>query len=70
MGLIGLAHEGGRFLGVNSQLQDLADAAAIAGARELDGEAGALTRAETEARTLLDNNPRWAEGGRALQLHS
>jgi hypothetical protein len=63
MGMVGLAIEGGRVLGVDSQLQDLADAAALAGARELDGSAGAMARAEAVARTLLSNSPPWAEGG-------
>ena len=63
MGMIGLAHEGGRLLGVNNQLQDLADAAALAGARELDGAAVPWPGPRTAARTLLGNDPRWAEGG-------
>jgi Flp pilus assembly protein TadG len=63
LGMIGLALDGGRYLLLNNDLQDLADAAAIAGAAELDGTSNALTRADTAARTLLTNNPRWSDSG-------
>ncbi len=61
LGMIGLVLDGGRYLLLNNDLQDLADAAAIAGAKELDGASDALTRADTAARTLLTNNPRWSD---------
>jgi Flp pilus assembly protein TadG len=70
MGMVGLAIEGGRVLGVDSQLQDLADAAALAGARELDGSAGAMARAEAVARTLLSNSPPGPKEGRARLMRS
>lgn len=60
-GMIGLALDGGRFLLLNNGLQDLADAAAIAGAKELDGTSDALTRANNAARNLLNNDPRWSD---------
>ena len=41
MGMIGLALDGGRLFMVNNDLQDLADAAALAGAAKLDGTSGA-----------------------------
>lgn len=59
LGLVGLALDGSRFLLLNNDLQDMADAAALAGAAELDGTSDALTRADAAARTLLQNNPRW-----------
>jgi Flp pilus assembly protein TadG len=63
-GMIGLALEGGRFFMVNSELQDLADAASLAGAKELNGEANAMSRATDKAQNLLTgNNPIWAEVG-------
>jgi Putative Flp pilus-assembly TadE/G-like len=52
MGMIGLALDGGRFFMVNNDLQDLADAAALAGAARLDGTAGAMAAADNAARNL------------------
>src|SRR5439155_23122806 len=62
-GMAGLALDGGRLFALNNEMQDLADASALAGARELDGEADAITRATTSAQTLLANNPKWADTG-------
>ena len=42
-------------------MQDLADAAALAGAAELDGASDALTRADNRARNMLRNDPRWSD---------
>lgn len=58
MGMIGLALDGGRLFMVNNDLQDLADAAALAGAAKLDGTIGAMQRADAVARNL-NNNVRW-----------
>jgi hypothetical protein len=55
LGMIGLALEGGRFLMLNSQLQDLADAAALAGAKELNGATDAIARATSAAENVLNN---------------
>ena len=60
MGMIGLVLEGGAFYHLNSDLQELADAAAIAGATELDGAGDAITRATDRAQNLLSNDPRWS----------
>lgn len=60
VGMIGLALEGGQFYHLNSDLQELADAAALAGAAELDGASDAITRATTKAETLLSNDPHWS----------
>ncbi|MFO1131701.1 MAG: pilus assembly protein TadG-related protein [Hyphomicrobiales bacterium] len=59
--LIGLAIDGARFLNLNSNLQEVADAAAIAGAKELDGSNDAITRAINAALNYLQNNPRWSD---------
>src|SRR5947207_3302796 len=60
MGMIGLALDGARTILVHNQLQDLADAAALAAAEQLDGAQDALTRADTAARSLTTNTPtRW-----------
>lgn len=45
----GLALDAARFYMLHSDLQDMADAAALAGAKELDGEADAITRATDAA---------------------
>jgi hypothetical protein len=60
IGMIGLAIDGGRVFIVNSELQDLADAAALAGAAELDGTAAGMTAATDKALNLLNNDPRWS----------
>jgi len=69
VGMIGLALEGGQFYHLNSDLQELADAAALAGAAELDGANDAITRATTKAETLLSNDPNWSNVAKAgLQI--
>ena len=57
MGVIGLSLEYGRVRLLNSQLQDLADGAALAGAKQLDRKAGAIARAQAAAQAL--QNPHW-----------
>ncbi len=52
LGMMGLALDGARFLLVNNNLQDLADASALAAAAQLDGAQDALTRADCAARTF------------------
>jgi Flp pilus assembly protein TadG len=60
IGVAGLALDLGGLFVLDSELQDLADAAALAGAAELDGTDTAITRATSKATTLLQNNPRFA----------
>jgi Flp pilus assembly protein TadG len=60
LGLTGLALEGGRLFMLHSQMQDLADAAALAGAKELDGANDAITRATGRAENLLTNDTWWS----------
>ena len=57
MGFIGLALDGARVFLLHNDLQDLADAAAVAGAASLDGTANALTNADAAARSLSANDP-------------
>jgi len=52
LGFIGLALDGARVFLLHNDLQDLADAAARAGAASLDGTANALTNADAAARSL------------------
>ena len=56
IGLTGLALDGGRFLMLNNSLQDLADAAALAGAAQLDGAQDAQTRATAAAQAIANRN--------------
>src|SRR5215472_970415 len=64
MGMIGLALDGGRYFMLHNDLQKLADAAALAGAAQLDGTVNALTNADTAARSLNpDNLVHWADAG-------
>jgi Flp pilus assembly protein TadG len=71
MGMIGLVIDGSRFILLNNGLQDLADAAALAGAAQLDGAQDAITRATNAANgvsntpsnsTAFLNNLQWASG--------
>ena len=57
LGFIGLALDGARVFLLHNDLQDLADAAALAGAASLDGTANALTNADAAARSLSANDP-------------
>jgi Flp pilus assembly protein TadG len=62
LGMIGLGLDYGRVLMVHSDLQALADAAALAAAAKLDGTANALTNADAAARSAGSaNNVRWAD---------
>jgi Flp pilus assembly protein TadG len=60
VGMIGLALDGGAFHHLHSDLQELADASALAGAAELDGRDDAITRATDRAQKLLSNDPHWS----------
>jgi Putative Flp pilus-assembly TadE/G-like len=57
MGVIGLSLEVGRYYLLHSQLQDMADAAALAGAKQLDGLDTARQRARDAAEAVV--NPQW-----------
>src|SRR5688500_4150103 len=70
IGLIGLAVDGGRFLILNTKLQDLAAAAALAGAAELDGKVDAITRATTKAQSLLSNTPKFSTSTSGAQIEA
>lgn len=61
VGIGGLAIDLGRLFVLRSEMQNAADAAAVAAAMELDGGFGARSRAEAAARNLLAHNSRFAE---------
>ena len=53
--IAGVGFDYGRFAGMDSELQNGADQAALAGATQLDGKLGACSRAATAARSLVTN---------------
>jgi Flp pilus assembly protein TadG len=65
LGFVGLAIEGGRFMMVDSQLQDLADAASLAGAKQLSGETGSIAAAKAAVNNTwaYKNSPWLANDG-------
>jgi len=60
LGMAGLALDGSRGMITHSEAQAAADAAALAAASQLDGQAGACTRATNEASAVV-NKQRFAE---------
>lgn len=61
--LIGLAINAVAFMNLNSSQQEVADAAALAGANKLDGSSGARSRATTAATSSLGNSVSWSNDG-------
>ncbi len=57
--LIGISLEGAAYMNLHSNLQEIADASALSGAKELDGAKGARTRAADKARNYLNTNVGW-----------
>lgn len=60
LAIAALAMDVGRQVGLRSEMQNAADAAALAAAAELDGATGAQTRARQAARDLLQHDSRYA----------
>lgn len=61
-GLVALAIDGSRYFNLNSNLQEIADGAALAGAKELNGAEDAIERARNAAITYLNNNSsKWSD---------
>lgn len=63
VGLAGLALEGATLMNLNSQMQGIADSAAVAGAKDLDGSKGAIARATASATAAAgagSNKPTWS----------
>ncbi|MGN6308099.1 MAG: pilus assembly protein TadG-related protein [Xanthobacteraceae bacterium] len=57
IGLSGLALDASRFRSLKTQMQAGADALALAGARELDGSNGSITRATNAINNMISNTP-------------
>ncbi len=64
LGFVGLALDGSRAMITHSEAQAAADAAALAGASQLDQQSGACDRAKAEA-GVVANQQRFAQGGLA-----
>lgn len=67
---VGLAIDFGRFYTTNSEAQNAADAAALAAATQLDGEADSISRAILAAQTapLVSNTQTFAEGDATIEI--
>ncbi|HEX6119801.1 MAG TPA: pilus assembly protein TadG-related protein [Dongiaceae bacterium] len=57
MGFAALVIDGGRLFTLDTEMQSAADALALAGAAELDGNSDAITRANGAIANLVANNP-------------
>lgn len=64
LGMVGLALDGSRAMITHSEVQAAADAAALAGASQLDARGGACARAKAEAQVVV-NQQRFATTGLA-----
>lgn len=63
VGIGGLAVDASRVMSLSTEMQKAADAAAMAGASQLDRRAGARDRARTAAAQALRNDQSFADGG-------
>lgn len=71
MGLIaacGLAFDYSRMAGLDTELQNAADQAALAGVTQLDGRAGAQSRATAAVSNLVANRTRLANDGSSMTI--
>jgi Flp pilus assembly protein TadG len=66
MGFAALVIDGGRLFTLDTEMQSAADALALAGAAELDGNADAHTRANNAMANLVQNDQRFATGAAAI----
>jgi Flp pilus assembly protein TadG len=60
IGIGGIAFDYARLASMDTELQNAADQAALAAASQLDGEVGAMARANAAAQSLLTNQTRFA----------
>ncbi len=68
LGAAGVAFDYARMATLDTELQSAADQAAIAAASQLDGQAGACTRAVQAAREIVSNESRLANDGAGLPV--
>ncbi|WP_205479699.1 pilus assembly protein TadG-related protein [Sphingomonas arenae] len=64
----GIAFDYARMASLDTELQNAADQAALAAASQLDGQAGAIQRAEAAARGLLANQTRFGNDGGGINV--
>lgn len=69
LGFMGIALDFGRLFVVRTELQTAADSCALAAARELDLQPGAVNRAINSGRTLGDGNGVQFQSSKANQVH-
>lgn len=67
MGMVALAIDGGRYLNLDSNMQQIADSAALAGAKRLDGSDQAIENARNDALNFLSKNmpDNWSDRDRS-----
>ncbi len=63
IGVGGLALDAGRAFTLREEMQQAADAAALAGAWQLDGTTAGAARGDGAARAVVANSQKWASGG-------
>lgn len=66
MGFAALVIDGARLSTLDTEMQSAADALALAGAAELDGNADAITRADAAMANLVQNYQTFGTGGAAI----
>jgi Flp pilus assembly protein TadG len=66
MGMAALAIDASRLFTLQTEMQSAADAFALAAAAELDGNAGAQTRAQAAIANMVQNNQTFATGANAI----
>jgi Flp pilus assembly protein TadG len=66
MGFAALVIDGGRLFTLDTEMQSAADALALAGAAELDGNTDAITRATAAMDNLVQNNQTFGTGAAAI----
>ena len=64
----GIAFDYARLAGMDTELQQAADQAALAGASQLDGQSGAIARATAAAQGLITNQTRMANDGAGVSV--
>lgn len=68
--MTGVAFDYGRMMGLDTELQNAADQAALAAATQLDGSADAITNSQIAATDALGNQTRFANDGGGRTIHS
>src|SRR3989337_1294564 len=66
MGFAALVIDGGRLFTLDTEMQSAADAIALAGAAELDGNTDAQTRANAAMANLVQNSQTFGTGAAAI----